>query len=132
MTPEAAALAALNAHAATLGAGFPPLLYRSVGDDLPDEYIMVDHLPNRSASPYVGNTRQDLQGVYQLTLARRSGQHEIVYHEQAGLIVAHFVDACRLTADGKTVNITDATAGQGRADESRWAVPISIYYNVLA
>lgn len=132
MTPEAAALAALNAHAATLGAGFPELLYRSVGDDLPDEYIMIDHLPNRSTSPYVGNTRQDLAGIYQLTLAMRAGQYEIVYREKAGLIVAHFVDACRLTFDEKTVNITDATAGQGRSDQTRWAIPISVYYTVLA
>lgn len=132
MTPEAAALAALNTHAATLGAGFPPLVYRTIDDPLPDEYIMIDNLRGRATSPYVGSTRQDLQGIYQLTLARRQGQHEIVYLEQAAQIVAHFVDACRLTSGGETVNITDATAGRGAADGTRWAIPISIYYTVLA
>ena len=132
MTPEAAVLAALNTHAGTLGASFPPLVFRGVGDALPEEYIMVDQIRNRSERPMIGSTRQDLMGIYQLTLAKKPGQYEIVYLEQAAKIVAHFVNAGRLTQSGITVDIMDATAEQGRADGTRWAIPISVYYRSLA
>lgn len=132
MTPEAAVLAALNTHAATLPAHMPPLVFLGVGEDLPAEYIMVDQIRNRSTAPLVGSTSQDLMGIYQLTLTKAPGQYEIVYLEQAAQIVAHFVNACRLTHDGKTVNIENATAEQGRADGTRWAIPISIYYTCFA
>ena len=132
MTPEAAVIAALNTHAGALGAGFPALVYREIGDPLPAEYIMIDHLPNISTRPMLDSTRQDLSGIYQLTLGRAKGQHEIVYREQAAQILAHFMNAIRLTADGKTLTITQATAGQGRADGTRWLIPISIYYRLDA
>jgi hypothetical protein len=132
MTPEAAVLAALNTHAAALPSNFPPLVFRSDQDALPEEYIMAEQIRNRSTAPYVGDTRQDLMGIYQLTLAKRPGDHEIVYLEQAAQIVAHFVGACRLTHDGVIVEITDGTAGTGRADGTRWAIPVSIYYKSLA
>ena len=132
MTPEAAVLAALNTHAATLPATLPPLVFRNEQDALPEEYIMVEQIRNRSTAPYVGNTRQDLMGIYQLTLAKRPGQYEIVYLDQAAQIVAHFVDACRLTHSGIIVEITDGTAETGRADGTRWAIPVSIYYKSLA
>jgi len=132
MTPEAATIAALNTHAGALGEDFPSLVYREIGDQLPAEYVMVDHLPNISTRPMLDSTRQDLSGIYQLTLARAKGQHEIVYREQAAQILAHFMDAIRLTADGKTLTITQATAGQGRADGTRWLIPISIYYRLDA
>ena len=132
MTPEAAVLAALNAHAAKLGASFPPLVFRGVGEALPEEYIMVDQIRNRAARPMVDSTRQDLMGIYQLTLAKAPGQYEIVYLEQAARIVAHFMDSGRLTESGVTVDIVNATAEQGRADGTRWAIPISVYYRSLA
>ena len=132
MTPEAAVIAALKTHAGALGEDFPSLVYREIGDPLPAEYVMVDHLPNISTRPMLDSTRQDLSGIYQLTLARAKGQHEIVYREQAAQILAHFMDAIRLTADGKTLTITQATAGQGRADGTRWLIPISIYYRLDA
>ena len=132
MTPEAAVIAALNTHAEALPSSVPALVYREIGDPLPAEYLMVDHLPNISTRPMLDSTRQDLTGIYQLTLARAKGQHEIVYREQAAQILAHFMDAIRLTADGKTLTITQATAGQGRADGTRWLIPISIYYRLDA
>lgn len=132
MTPEAAVLAALNTHAAALGAGLPSLVYREIGDPLPTEYLMIDHLPNISTRPMLDSTRQDLSGIYQLTLARAKGPYEIAYREQAAQIVAHFMDAVTLTADGKAITITQATAGQGRADGTRWLIPVAIYYRLDA
>ena len=132
MTPEAAVIAALNTHAGTLAAPFPALVYRERGEALPAEYLMVDHLPNISTRPMLDSTAQDLTGIYQLTLARTKGGYEIAYREQAAQIVAHFMDAVTLTADGKTITITQATAGQGRADGTRWLIPISIYYRLDA
>ena len=132
MTPEAAVIAALNTHAAALPSSVPALVFRERGDPLPAEYVMVDHLPNISTRPMLDSTRQDLSGIYQLTLARAKGQHEIVYREQAAQILAHFMDAVTLPADGKAITITQATAGQGRADGTRWLIPISIYYRLDA
>lgn len=132
MTPEAAILAALNARLAALPSGFPPILWREKGDDLPAEYIMVDHLPNLSSRPMLDSPAQDLLGIYRLTLARKPGQYEIVYREQAAKIAAHFMDAVTLTADGKTVTITKADVRQGRSDGTRWAVPVDIHYRLDA
>ena len=158
MTPEAATLAALNTHllahvplnwesngdpvqwevdGETLTWTYPmlgdlPVLWREKDSVRPPEYLMVDHLPNISTRPMLDSARQDLSGIYQLTLARAKGQHEIVYREQAAQILAHFMDAVTLTADGKTITITQATAGQGRADGTRWMIPISIYYRLDA
>jgi len=131
MTPEAAILVALNTHAATLS-GFPALVWREKGDALPDEYIMVDHLPNLSTRPMLDSTAQDLMGIYQLTLARRKGEYEAVYREQAAQIAAHFMDAIELTAGGYTLTITKADVRQGRADGTRWAIPIDVHYRLFA
>lgn len=135
MTPEAAILAALNARAATMQAdlGTPALVYREKPDDRPDEYVMVDHLPNISTRPMVSSTAQDLTGVYQLTLMRRAGEFEIVYREEASRIAAHFMALSRPSADGVAVTITSATVQRGRADgQTHWAVPIDINYRLDA
>ena len=132
MTPEAAVIAALNTHAGTLGASFPALVYRERGDPLPAEYLMIDHLPNISTRPMLDSTRQDLTGIYQLTLARTPGQFEIVYREQAAQIAAHFMNAVTLTAGNYTLTITKADVRQGRADGTRWAVPVDIHYRLDA
>lgn len=132
MTPEAAILVALNAHAATLGGSFPALVWREIGDALPDEYIMIDHLPNVSTRPMLDSTAQDLIGIYQLTLALRKGEYEAVYREKAAQIAAHFMDAIHLTADGKSFAITKADVRQGRADGTRWAIPVEVHYRLDA
>ena len=132
MTPEAAVISALNAHAVALGASFPPLVWREQGDPLPDEYIMIDHLPNLSTRPMLDSPAQDLLGIYQMTLARKAGQYEVVYREQAALIAAHFMDAVTLTADGKTITITKADTLRGRSDATRWAIPVEVHYRLDA
>jgi len=132
MTPEAAIIVALNTHAQTLGAGFPALVWREKGDDLPDEYILIDHLPNLATRPMLDSTAQDHLGIYQLTLARRKGEYEAVYREQAGQIAAHFMDAITLTAGGYTLVITKADVRQGRADGTRWAIPVEVHYRLDA
>lgn len=132
MTPEAAIIAALNAHVGTLPVGFPPVLWREKGDEQPAEFIMVDHLPNLSTRPMLDSTAQDLLGIYQLTLQRTPGQFEIVYREQAAQIAAHFMNAVTLTAGGYTLTITKADVRRGRADGTRWAVPVDIHYRLDA
>lgn len=135
MTPEAAILAALNARAAdaVLTLDAPPLVHREKSDARPDEYLMVDHLPNISARPMLDSTAQDLTGIYQLTLMRRAGEYEIVYREEAAKIAAHFMALPRPSADGVAVTITSATVQRGRADgQTHWAVPIDINYRLDA
>ena len=135
MTPEAAILAALNARAETMQGtlGTPALVYREKSADRPDEYVMVDHLPNISQRPMISSTAQDLTGIYQLTLMRRSGEYEIVYREEAAKIAAHFMAFPRPSADGLEVTIQSATVRQGRADNgTHWAVPIDINYRLDA
>lgn len=132
MTPEAAIIAALNTHVQALPSGFPPVLWREKGDEQPPEFIMVDHLPNLSARPMLDSTVQDLLGIYQLTLFRAPGQFEIVYREQAAQIAAHFLNAVTLTAGGYALTITKADVRQGRADGTRWAVPVDIHYRLDA
>ena len=133
MTPEAAVISALNAHAVALGASFPPLVWREKNTaPLPAEYIMIDHLPNLSTRPMLDSPAQDLMGIYQMTLARRAGQYEVVYREQAALIAAHFMDAVTLTADGKTITITKADTLRGRSDATRWAIPVEVHYRLDA
>lgn len=132
MTPEAAILAALNTHVQALPSTFPPVLWREIGAQQPPEFIMVDHLPNLSTRPMLDSTRQDLLGIYQLTLFRAAGQFEIVYREQAAQIAAHFMNAVTLTAGSYTLTITKADVRQGRADGTRWAVPVDIHYRLDA
>lgn len=135
MTPEAAILSALNTRVESMAGalGTPPLVYREKPGDRPDEYVMVDHLPNVSERPMIDSTAQDLTGIYQLTLMRRAGDFEIVYREQAAQIAAHFMAFPKPVADGITVTITSATVRQGRADGStHWAVPIDINYRLDA
>jgi len=158
MTPEAAILAALNTHllahvplnwesngdpvqwevdGETLTWTYPmlgdlPVLWREKDSVRPPEYVMVDHLPNISTRPMLDSTRQDLTGIYQLTLARTPGQFEIVYREQAAQIAAHFMNAVTLTAGNYTLTITKADVRQGRADGTRWAVPVDIHYRLDA
>lgn len=135
MTPEAAVIAALNERAASavLLLDAPALVWREKSAERPDEYIMVDHLPNLSQRPMINSTSQTLTGIYQLTLMRRVGEYEIVYREQAALIAAHFMALPRPSADGVAVTIDSATVGQGRADgATHWATPISINYRVEA
>lgn len=135
MTPEAAILAALNARAEAMVSALetPPLVYREKPGDRPDEYVMVDHLPNTSTRPMVNSTAQDLTGIYQLTLMRRAGDFEIVYREEAARIAAYFMAFPRPSADGYEVTITSATVQRGRADDgTHWAVPIDINYRLNA
>lgn len=133
MTPQAAVIAALNLRAEAMETtiGTPPLVWREKADDRPDEYVLVDHLPNLSTRPMLKSTAQDLSGIYQLTLVRRVGEFEIVYHEMAGKIAAHFMD---YTSPGAfEVSITSATAKQGRPDgATHWAVPVDINYIAYA
>ena len=135
MTPESAILSALNERAenAVLELDAPNLVYREKSEDRPDEYVMVDHLPNISTRPLIDSTAQDLTGIYQLTLMRRVGEYDIVYREQAAQIAAYFMAFPRPSADGLDVTITSATVGQGRADgKTHWAIPININYRANA
>lgn len=135
MTPEAAILAALNERAADMEIclGTPPLVFREIPGERPDEYVMVDHLPNTSTRPMVDRTAQDLLGIYQLTLMRRAGEYEITYREQAGQIAEHFLALPRPSADGFEVTVTSVSLGQGRPDgQTHWAIPVSVNYRLDA
>lgn len=130
MTPEAAILVALNARAQT--ATTRPLVYREIPGERPDEYVLVDFLPNQSERPMLDNARQDLMGIYQMTLVRKAGEYETVYREEAALIADAFRAGAKPEADGRKVTIQKTDLEQGRPDDAGWAVPISIYYRLDA
>jgi hypothetical protein len=135
MTPEAAILSALNERAekAVLALSLPALVYREKADALPDEYVMVDHLPNVSTRPMLDSTAQDLTGIYQMTLTRRIGDYEIVYREEAARIADYFMSLPRPSVDGRSVTIMSATVGRGRVDRgTHWAVPVDINFRLDA
>jgi hypothetical protein len=130
MTPEAAIHSALMARVLTLSlTPSLPLIYVERGGDKPASYIEVAHLPNTNERALLsGSDPLDRQGILQLTLCSKPGQYAAVYIETAGNIAAHFPRDMRLTADGKSVEITKADIGAGRMDGQHWRTPVSIYY----
>ena len=130
MTPEAAVWALLAARVEALSMTPPlPVVYVAKGPTKAANYVEIAHLPNQNSRILLADDQPfHRQGILQVTLCAKPGQHEVVYAERAGLIAAHFLGDLRSENAVAAIEIYRADVAPGFADEMHWRVPVSVYY----
>ena len=130
MTAQSDVHSALMARAEVMVAGMSlPVLWPRKGGDVPaGEYLTVMQLPNDDAAADLSTDVMRRQGFLIITLVSPLNVYEAVSQEQAGLIVAYFPRALRLTANSTITTITGHTVKPGRQVGERWETPIWVSY----
>lgn len=131
MTIPADIHAALMGRVETLN-GFE-IVWPTTGQREPvGEHVKVFHLPNDNDRPFLAEHVLMRQGILQLSLFSRLGEHEVVYIDRAGQIAAHFPVDLTLTHGGAKVWVERTDVGRGRSDGQHWLIPVSVYYRGFA